>query len=94
MDDFNDRIDADRVQRPDDAATHEPQHRGVGVREGAPAETAAARDGRAQAEKILASNHELVEGEAEAGPEGERAVGVGRTMNSDNSHRGGDYSSD
>ena len=70
----------------DEAALHEPQHRNES------GESPEAK--KAEAEKILARNKELIEGEAEAGPEGEREVGVGQTVNSDSSHRGGDYASD
>ena len=53
-----------------------------------------AADARAQAEKIIKRNHDLIHGEAEASHEGERGTGVGHTVNSDTSHRGGDYASD
>lgn len=74
------------TQPADEAALHEPAHRNES------GETPDAR--KADAEKILARNKELIDGEAEAGPEGEREVGVGQTVNSDSSHHGGDYSSD
>ena len=59
-----------------------------------PGATPPADDAKAQAERILARNHELIEGTAEAGPEGEADIGVGHTVNSDRSHAGGDYASD
>ncbi len=97
MIDFNDcdldRHDDDDIQHGDEAARHEPQHRMAGTRDGIAANGARA-EGRMQAERILQRNRELTDGNAVAGPEGEREVGVGRTMNSDNSHHGGDYSSD
>jgi hypothetical protein len=96
MIDFND-CDLDRhdddVQHGDEAAWHEPQHRMTGMRDGATG-GGALDDGRAQAMRILQRNRELTDGNAVAGPEGEREVGVGRTVNSDRSHHGGDYSSD
>jgi hypothetical protein len=96
MIDFND-CDLDRhddgFQHGDEAARHEPQHRMAGGRDGI-AGNGVREDGRAQAERILQRNRELTDGSAVAGPEGEREVGVGRTVNSDRSHHGGDYSSD
>jgi hypothetical protein len=92
MIDFNDRMHDGDMDPHDAAALFEPQHRGVNdvARNGAADENG----GRAQAERIMARNRELVRGDAAAGPEGEREVGVGRTVSSDSSHHGGDYSSD
>ena len=92
MIDFNDRMHDGDMDPHDAAALFEPQHRGVNDRVGRTDGDAAT--GRAQAERIMARNRELVRGDAAAGPEGEREVGVGRTVSSDSSHRGGDYSSD
>lgn len=94
----NDRDGNAEVQHGDEAALHEPQHRTRPETAVAPSAAASAPthadDAKAQAEKILKRNRELIDGDAEAGPEGEREVGVGHTVNSDSSHHGGDYASD
>ena len=55
---------------------------------------AGGEDGRAQAQRILARNSELVNGTVKAGPAGESETGVGHMVNSDRSHVGDGYSTD
>jgi hypothetical protein len=90
MIDFNDRMHDGDMDPRDAAALHEPQHRGTDARP----HDAGERNGREQAERIIQRNRDLVWGDAVAGPEGERDVGVGRSIRADTSHHGGDYSSD
>ena len=59
-----------------------------------PVGTPLAGDGAAQAERILARNSKLIKETVKPSTEGEATTGVGRTVNADRSHAGGDYSND